>query len=56
MDQFKSFKLDICDSYPLIFALPTEEVEEVDNNTGYHQDLDVVVLPIGSLKIEKLKN
>ena len=38
--------------YLLILALAAEEVEEVDDDAGHHQDLQVVVLPIGSLKGE----
>ncbi len=36
--------------YLLIFALAAEKVEEVDDNSGCHQDLQVVVLPVCSLK------
>ena len=39
--------------YLLVLALPTEEVDEVDYDAGYHQDLQVVVLPIGSLEKKK---
>jgi hypothetical protein len=39
--------------YPLIFALSAEEVEEVDDDAGHHQDLQVVILPVCSLRIIK---
>ncbi len=40
-------------SYPLVFTLPTEKVKEVDDDSGHHQDLDVVILPVRSLKWKK---
>jgi len=36
--------------YLLVLALAAEEVEEVDDDAGHHQNLQVVVLPVGSLK------
>jgi hypothetical protein len=37
----------------LILAFAAEEVEEVDEDARHHQNLQVIVFPVGALKVAK---